>query len=75
MNDKPMKEILEKIARRNIPDDTNLMPRIAADLERKSLMMTLRTRPLAAIFLALFLLAILIWMEIIAIRLNSTRTN
>ena len=59
MNDKPMKEVLEKIARRHIPDDTNLMPRIAADLERKSLMMTLRTRPLTAILLALFLLVIL----------------
>jgi hypothetical protein len=59
MNDKAMKEVLEKIARRNIPDDTNLMPRIAATLERKSLMMTLRARPLTAILLALFLLAIL----------------
>lgn len=59
MNDRLMKEFLEKIARRNISDDTNLMPRIAADLERKSLMMTLRARPLTAILLALFLLAIL----------------
>lgn len=59
MNDKQMKELLEKIARRNIPDDTNLMPRIAANLERKSLMMTLRARPLTAILLALFLLVLL----------------
>jgi hypothetical protein len=59
MNDGTMKEFLEKIARRNIPEDTNLMPRIAANLERKSLMMTLRARPLTAILLALFLLAIL----------------
>lgn len=59
MNDQSMKELLEKIARRNIPDDTNLMPRIAASLERKSLMMTLRARPLTGILLALFLLAIL----------------
>jgi hypothetical protein len=59
MNDKTMKEFLEKIARRNIPEDTNLMPHIAADLERTSLMTTLRARPLTAILLALFLLAIL----------------
>lgn len=54
-----MKEFLEKIARRNIPDHTNLMPRIAVELERKSLMMTLRTHPMRAILLALVLLAVL----------------
>ncbi|RPI94234.1 MAG: hypothetical protein EHM40_07285 [Chloroflexi bacterium] len=59
MKDNAMKEFLEKIARRNIPDDTNLMPGIAAELERKSLMVILRARPLTAILLALLLLTIL----------------
>lgn len=59
MNDKPMKEFLEKIAHRNIPDDTNLMPRIAAGLERKSLVNSLRARPLVAILLALLILLVL----------------
>lgn len=59
MNDNALKEFLEKIARRHIPDDTNLMPRIAADLERKSLIMKLRTRPFTTILLALLLLALL----------------
>lgn len=59
MNDKQMKNILEKIAHRSVPDDTNLMPRIAARLERQSLMKSLRTRPVMAILLALIILLVL----------------
>ena len=56
MKNNRMKDALENIARRDIPENTNLMPRIAAQLERKSFTMTLRTRPLVAILLALFIL-------------------
>ena len=56
MNDKRMKDALEAIARRGVPENTNLMPRIAAQLERKSPMMTLRTRPLVAVLIALLIL-------------------
>lgn len=56
MNDRRMKEALEAIARRGVPENTNLMPRIAAQLERRSPMTTLRTRPLVAILVALLIL-------------------
>ncbi|MCC6499513.1 MAG: PD40 domain-containing protein [Anaerolineales bacterium] len=54
-----MKDALERIARRAVPEDLNLMPSIAARLERKSLMTTLRARPLMAILIALFTLLVL----------------
>jgi hypothetical protein len=56
MKDNRMKYILESIARRNVPEDINLMPQIAAQIGRKSFMKTLRTRPLVAIVLALLIL-------------------
>lgn len=57
MNEKRMKATLESIARRAVPENTNLWPRIAAQLdERESLMKALRARPLAAIPLALLIL-------------------
>ncbi|MEB2334186.1 MAG: hypothetical protein OZ914_07720 [Anaerolineaceae bacterium] len=59
MNDKRMKGALENIARRGVPEDVNLMPYIAARLERKTLMTTLRARPILmtlTILLALTLL-------------------
>jgi hypothetical protein len=72
MNEKRMKDALEAIARRGVPENTNLMPRIAAALtstpspeergarnERKSPMNMLRTRPLVAILVALLALLIL----------------
>jgi hypothetical protein len=52
-----MKDILEKIAKQSVPENTNLWPRIAAQLdERKSLMNIVRTRPLVAILVTLFIL-------------------
>ena len=54
-----MKDALENIARRGVPEDTNLWPSISARLERKSMIMTLRARPvllLLTILLALTLL-------------------
>jgi hypothetical protein len=56
MNEKRMKDALESIAWRGIPENTNLMPRIAAQLERKSPMTTLRTRPLLVVLIVLFVL-------------------
>jgi hypothetical protein len=57
-----MQDALESIARRGVPENINLWPKIAVALapketgernERKSLMFTLRTRPLAVVLLAL----------------------
>jgi len=56
MTDKQIKQALENLARRGVPENTNLWPELAAKLERKSLMTTLRTRPFTAILIALFVL-------------------
>lgn len=56
MNDKLMKDALDGIARRGVPENTNLMPRIAAQLERKTPMTTLRTRPVMAMLIAFLIL-------------------
>jgi hypothetical protein len=48
--------VLDDIAKDYIPDNTNLTPRLAARLERKSLMLNLRTRPMLAMLIALFVL-------------------
>jgi len=56
MNDKRMKDALENLARRGVPENTNLWPELSAKLERKSPMTTLRTRPFAAVLLALIVL-------------------
>ena len=51
---------LETIARRDIPENTNLWPRLAARLhERKSLMQTLRARPVMAIIIIVIALLLL----------------
>src|SRR5512134_162777 len=59
MNDNRMKDVLEKIAHRGIPENTNLWPNISARIERKSPMMTLRTRPLVAILIVFLILLVL----------------
>lgn len=56
MNDIRMKDALESIARRGVPENINLWPAISSRLERKSLMTTLRIRPLSAILIALLIL-------------------
>ncbi len=59
MNDSRMKDALEQIARRGVPENTNLWPRMEARLEKRmSLMNALRRRPLAAILLTLIILLI-----------------
>lgn len=59
MKNNRMKDALENIARRGVPENINLWPNIAARLERKSLMMTLRTRPVLLILTILFALTLL----------------
>jgi len=59
MSDDRMKNALEQIARRSVPENTNLWPRIETRIEKRiSLMNTLRRRPLAAILLAIIFLLI-----------------
>lgn len=59
MKNNRMKNALENITRRGVPENTNLWPRIESRLdERKSIMKIIRTRPLVAIMLAIFFLLI-----------------
>lgn len=59
MKTKRMKDVLDSIARRAVPEDINLMPDIAARLERGSVMTVLRARPVLTILLVLLVLALL----------------
>lgn len=56
MNEKRMKTVLENIAHRGVPENTNLWPIISAQLERKSPMNAFRTRPFVAVMIALLAL-------------------
>jgi hypothetical protein len=56
MKQKSYREILDSVASDSLKERANLWPQIAAQLERKSFMKTLRTRPLMAIVLALLIL-------------------
>lgn len=53
------RDLLDAAARLKIPDDVNLLPRIVARLERKSILQTLRTKPILFGLSILFSLAIL----------------
>jgi len=59
MKENLLKDALESIARRDVPEDINLMPRLAVRLERKTFMMTLRAHPLLALLIALLSLLLL----------------
>lgn len=59
MNENRLKDALESIARRGVPEDVNLMPYIAARLERKSFMQILRARPVLLILTILLVLTLL----------------
>lgn len=59
MKDNRMKDALENIARRGVPENTNLWPRIEARLEKRIFpMISLRQRPIVAILIALLFLLI-----------------
>ena len=51
-----MKDNLENIACGSVPEDINLWPNISARLERKSQMLTPRTRPVLGILVTLLIL-------------------
>ncbi len=60
MRDNRMKDALENIARRRVPENTNLWPNISAQLgERKSIMQTIRTRPLLMVIIIILALLLL----------------
>lgn len=59
MKNNRMKVLLENIVRDAVPDVVNLLPRISAQLERKSFVMKLRTKPLFFILIVLLTLALL----------------
>ena len=60
MKDNRMKDALESIARRGVPENTNLWPRIEARLDkRSSFMQTLRARPALALIIILLALSLL----------------
>ena len=56
---KTYQNTLDAVARQYIPDDTNLFPHIAAKLERKPMVQTLRTRPALALLIILLALSLL----------------
>ncbi len=56
MNPQETARILDAVAADFIPADVNLLPQIAARYKRKSLMQTLRARPIIAILVALLAL-------------------
>ena len=59
MNKRPYHEVLSSAAAGSLSRNTNLWPSISARLERKPLIMKLRTHPLAVILLVLFILLVL----------------
>lgn len=59
MKKKRMREALESIAHRGVPDDVNLMPGITARLEKRTFIMVLRARPVLVALLILLTLALL----------------
>lgn len=59
MKNKKMKDVLENIARRSISDDVNVLSKVSVQLKRKSLMMTLRTRPVLMVLVILLSLLFL----------------
>lgn len=59
MNDRTYFKVLDDTAADTISDQIDLMPRISARLERKSLMTTMRARPVVTIIVVLLALLIL----------------
>ena len=56
MNKKTYHDILDSAADDSLSHNTDLWPSVSTRLERKSPMMTLRTRPVAAVLIALLIL-------------------
>jgi hypothetical protein len=58
MKEKQIKDVLESIAQRDVPENLNIWPQISAKVERKDFMQTVRTRPALAALLVLLALAL-----------------
>lgn len=56
---KTPRELLDAAARAHVPDDINLYPRIAAHLQRKTIMQTLRAKPALLILLVVLAFTLL----------------
>jgi hypothetical protein len=59
MNTKDPARILDSIARDFIPDDKDLLPKVAARFERKTFIQTLRTRPALVVLLLILALGLI----------------
>jgi hypothetical protein len=59
MKENRIKDVFESIAQRDVQEDVNIWPQIAAKVERKNFMQTVRTRPALALLLVLLALALL----------------
>ena len=59
MKQKSYREILDLVAADSLEEQNSLWPQIASQLKMKTFMQTLRTRPLAAILIALLILLVL----------------
>ncbi len=59
MKEKRMKAVLEAITQRDVPADNNLWPHIAARIEKRNFMQTVRARPALAMVLVLLALALI----------------
>ena len=58
MNRKSYGDILDSAAADSLSRNTDLMPGISARLERKPLIMTLRTRPIVAVLIVFLVLSL-----------------
>jgi len=59
MNRKPYHDILDSAAADSLHKQTNLWPKISARIERKSLMQTIRTKPLLIVLVVILILLLL----------------
>jgi hypothetical protein len=59
MKEKRVKDVLESIAQRDVPENVNIWPQVAAKVERKDFMQTVRARPALAMLLVLLALALI----------------
>ena len=59
MSAKPYREILDSVAAAHMPADFDVLPHLTAQLERKTLMQTLRARPMLALIIVVLALLVL----------------
>jgi len=59
MKETHMKDALEAIARRGVPENIDLWPQVSARIEGRSLMQTIRTKPLLVVLIVILTLLLL----------------